>query len=200
MHKKKDWFVDKANDYDTDKHRTQNVNNIARGILGEVSFSKRMKIMDFGSGTGLLLSKIAPYVGEIIAVDISTSMNNVLRSKEIDCKIQIIEKDLTAEKLDIKFDAIISSMTFHHIDDIQGLFKKFYTLLNDKGTIAIADLDKEDGSFHTTDSGVFHKGFDRAEFKSFAENVGFRNLKIQSISTVKKPTGDYPVFLLTGEK
>jgi len=200
MHKKKDWFVDKASDYDTNKDRTQNVNNIAQGILGEVSFSKRMKIMDFGSGTGLLLSKIAPYVGEITAIDISTSMNNVLKTKKIDCKIQIVEMDLTAEKLDKKFDSIISSMTLHHIDDVKGLFKKFYTLLNDKGTIAIADLDKEDGSFHTTNTGVFHHGFDREEFKSFAESVGFRNLKIQSISTAEKPTGNYSVFLLTGEK
>lgn len=200
MHLKKDWFVDKANDYDTEKHRTQNVDNIAQGILKELSFSKKMKIMDFGSGTGLLLSKIAPYVGKITAVDISTSMNNVLKAKEIDCEIQILEMDLTTEKLDKKFDSIISSMTLHHVDDVQGLFKKFYALLNDKSTIAIADLDKEDGSFHTTDTGVFHYGFDRKEFMSFAQKAGFRNLKIQPISTVEKPTGNYSVFLLTGEK
>jgi len=200
MIKKKDWFIDKANNYDTNKNRTQNVDNIAQGILKEVIFSKKMKIMDFGSGTGLLLSKIASYVNEITAVDISSSMHNVLKTKEIDCKINIVEMDLTTEQLDEKFDSIISSMTLHHIDDVQGLFKKFYTLLNDKGTIAIADLDKEDGSFHSTNTGVFHSGFDREEFKIFAENAGFRNLKIQSISTVEKPTGCYPVFLLTGEK
>lgn len=200
MHIKKDWFIDKSNDYDTKNHIIQNVTNIAQGILEEISFSKRMKIMDFGSGTGLLLTKIAPYVEKITAIDISASMNNVLKAKEIDCEIQIIEKDLTTEKLDGKFDSIISSMTLHHIDDVKGLFKKFYTLLNDKGTIAIADLDKEDGSFHTIDTGIFHHGFDREEFKDFAENVGFRNLKIQSISTVEKPTGNYSVFLLTGEK
>lgn len=200
MHKKRDWFIDKANDYDIENHRTQNVNNIAQGILKEISFSKKMKIIDFGSGTGLLISKIAPYVGKITAVDISTSMNNVLKTKEFDCEIQIIEKDLTTENLDEKFDSIISSMTLHHIDDVEGLFKRFYNLLNDKGTIAIADLDKEDGSFHTSDTGVFHHGFEREELIVFAKNVGFRNLKIQSISTIEKPTGNYSVFLLTGEK
>ena len=197
---KKDWFVDKANDYDATKNRTKNVKNIAQGILKEISFSKGMKIMDFGSGTGLLLSKIAPFVGKITAVDISASMNNVLKAKEVDCEIQILEIDLTKEKLDEKFDSIISSMTLHHVDDVKGLFKHFYTLLNKKGTIAIADLDKENGSFHTSDTGVFHCGFDREEFKNLAKNAGFRNLKIQSISTVQKPTGNYPVFLLTGEK
>jgi hypothetical protein len=67
-------------------------------------------------------------------------------------------------------------------------------------SIAIADLDEEDGSFHTEDTGVFHNGFDRNELLNFAKNAGFKNLKIQTASTVIKPTGNYPVFLLTGEK
>ncbi len=161
-----------------------------------------MHIMDFGSGTGLLLSQIATHVGEITAVDISASMNGVLQSKmnAIDCKLQILELDLTKETLNTKFDSIISSMTIHHIENLQEIFKKFYSLLNDNGTIAIADLDKEDGSFHTEDTGVFHYGFDRNEFLSIAENTGFRHLKIQTASIMDKPTGNYPVFLLTGEK
>ncbi|MDY8134276.1 class I SAM-dependent methyltransferase [Aquimarina sp. 2201CG5-10] len=88
----------------------------------------------------------------------------------MDCEIQILEMDLTTEKLNEKFDSIISSMTLHHINNVDELFKTFYTLLNDKGTIAIADLDTEDGSFHTTDTGVFHHGFDRKEFKKL-ENI-----------------------------
>ena len=158
--------------------------------------------MDFGSGTGLLLSKIAPHVGEITAVDISASMNKVLQSKmnAIDCKVKIVELDLTKETLTTKFDSIISSMTIHHIENTQELFNKFYSMLNDNGTIAIADLDKEDGSFHTEDTGVFHFGFDRTEFLNSAEIAGFRELKIQTASVADKPTGKYPVFLLTGKK
>jgi len=156
--------------------------------------------MDFGSGTGLLLSEIAPYVGKITAVDISPSMNEMLKAKEVACEIEILEMDLTTETLEDKFDAIISSMTFHHVDNVKELFKKLYALLHDKGTIAIADLDTEDGSFHSSDTGVFHYGFDRAAFKRIAENAGFRNLKIQSISSIEKPRGTYSIFLLTGKK
>jgi cyclopropane fatty-acyl-phospholipid synthase-like methyltransferase len=200
MKENKDWFAEKANDYDADADRTQNVVNIAQGILNEISFSKNMKIMDFGSGTGLLLAQIAPYVGKITAVDISKSMNAVLQSKKVDCDLEMLEMDLTKEDLEDTFDAVISSMTFHHIDDVQGLFDKLYTLLNDKGSIAIADLDKEDGSFHSTDTGVFHLGFERADFINFAQKAGFRNVKIKTVSLIKKPTGNYPIFLLTAEK
>jgi cyclopropane fatty-acyl-phospholipid synthase-like methyltransferase len=171
-------------------------------MLKNLSFSKEMHIMDFGSGTGLLSSQIAPFVGEITAVDISPSMNGVLQSKikAIDCKVQIVELDLTKGTLETKFDAIISSMTMHHIEHVEEIFKKFYSLLDDNGTLAIADIDKEDGSFHTEDTGVFHYGFDRNEFLRIAENAGFRELKIQTASVMEKPTGSYPVFLLTGKK
>jgi 2-polyprenyl-3-methyl-5-hydroxy-6-metoxy-1,4-benzoquinol methylase len=200
--KPKDFFAEKAIDYDNEKSRTQNVSTIAQTILNEVSFSKEMSIMDFGSGTGLLLSEIAPYVGEITAVDISSSMIAVLNSKkeEIKCPIQIVQMDLTKETLDRKFDTIISSMTIHHIEDTLALFKKFHSLLKEDGTIAIADLDTEDGSFHTEDTGVFHNGFDREYFVKMVKNAGFKDIKIQNASTIIKSTKDYSVFLITAKK
>lgn len=198
----KDFFAHKAEAYDKEVARIGNVTNIANLILKEIDYSKAMHLMDFGSGTGLLLSKIAPYVGKITAIDISKSMNETLESKRntIDCSLEIIEMDLTKEHLNQKFDGIISSMTIHHVKDTLALFKKLYEMLNSNGTIALSDLDKEDGSFHKEDTGVFHFGFDREEFLSLAERAGFKNLKIQTVGLVEKPYGKYPVFLLTGNK
>lgn len=198
----KDFFESKAKEYDTEISRTKNVSTIAKTILQEVIFSKKMSIMDFGSGTGLLLSEIAPYVGEITAVDISSGMNDVLLSKKekLNCALQIMQMDLTKEVLDKKFDAIISSMTIHHIEDVLSLFKKFHSLLKDNGTIAIADLDTEDGSFHTEDTGVFHCGFDRDNFAELAKIAGFNDIKIQDASIIAKSNSNYSVFLLTAKK
>ena len=198
----KDYFEAKAKNYDSEKSRVDNVSNIANLILKEVAYQKDFNIMDFGSGTGLLLSKIAPYVGKITAVDISKSMNEVLKSKQqnIDCQLDILEIDLSKTDLNQRFDGIISSMTLHHVKDTLKLFEKFYSMLNKNGTIAIADLDKEDGSFHKTDTGVFHQGFNRDTFIGIAQSAGFKNLKIQTVGLVEKPYGKYPVFLLTGNK
>lgn len=200
--KNKDFFASKAKDYDAEVSRTQNVSTIAQTILKEVAFSKEMSIMDFGSGTGLLLSEIAPYVDQITAVDISPAMTDVLESKkeEIPCALQIVQMDLTKETLNQEFDAIISSMTIHHIEEPLALFQKLYTLLKTGGTIAIADLDTEDGSFHTEDTGVFHCGFDRENFVQMVKKAGFTDIKIQDASTIIKSNTNYTVFLLTAKK
>ena len=108
--------------------------------------------------------------------------------------------DLTVNTLDRKFDAIISSMTIHNIEDTLALFKKFQSLLHGNGINAIADLDTEDGSFHTEDTGVFHNGFDREYFAQMVKNAGFKEIKIQNASTIAKPTKDYSVFLITAQK
>lgn len=83
----KDYFSEKAEEFDVQSSITQNVGNIGQLILKEIPFSKEMHVMDFGSGTGLLLSQIAPFVKEITAIDISKAMIGVLQSKldRIEC-------------------------------------------------------------------------------------------------------------------
>lgn len=197
-----DYFEHKADSYDQVKDRVTNVENIANSILNNVKLDETMEIMDFGSGTGLLLERIASFVEKITAIDISKSMNKQLNRKreDLECELEILEMDLSKSKLDRKFDGIISSMTMHHVDDISAMFDKFYSMLNDGGVIAIADLDIEDGAFHTEDTGVFHFGFDRKNISNSAMESGFRDVKVISASVMQKPHGNYPVFLLTGNK
>lgn len=197
-----DYFKQKADSYDKDIKRVSNVDNIANSILSSIHFNNSMHILDFGSGTGLLLDRIAPFVKKITAVDISEAMCKQVdvKRKTLDCEVEILNLDLSKTKLDVKFDCIISSMTMHHIKDTQAMFNNFYSMLDDNGAIAISDLDFEDGSFHTEDTGVFHFGFERKSFQDKAVAAGFKNVKIITASIDEKSHGKYPVFLLTGNK
>jgi cyclopropane fatty-acyl-phospholipid synthase-like methyltransferase len=198
----KDFFEHKADIYDGDNNRVSNVENIANTLIGQVTLDKNMHLMDFGSGTGLLLERIAPFVQKITAIDISKSMNAQLDQKRanLSCEIDILEINLATTDLSEKFDGIISSMTMHHVSDVGEMFVKFHSLLNDDGFIAISDLDQEDGSFHTEDTGVYHFGFDRDAIIALAKQAGFRDLEIFDASVVQKPDGEFPVFLLTARK
>ena len=197
-----DKFAFKAKSYDKEERRVANVKNIANKIIDSIPLNKNMRAIDFGSGTGLLLENIAPYVKEIIAIDKSPSMNEVLSQKipKLDCKVEIKEIDNTKTDIDIKVDLILSSMTLHHIEDVKSILQKFYNMLNNNGYIAIADLDIEDGSFHQVDTGVYHFGFDRKELVKVAKEIGFKDIKIDDASIIKKPYGEYSVFLLTAKK
>lgn len=194
-----DFFQHKAAVYEKDERRVANVHTIADAIMARITLKPEMSLMDFGSGTGLLLGQIAPHVAKITAVDISKSMNQQLRDKQasLACEVEVIEMDLTTTKLDRTFDGIISSMTMHHVEDVAAMFKTFKSLLKPGGFIAIADLETEDGGFHTEDTGVFHLGFEGQALIDFATQAGFKNAEVGLASTIEKPQGDYPVLLLT---
>ena len=95
-------------------------------------------------------------------------------------------------------------MTLHHIEDAKGILKKFHDLLNPLGKLVIADLDKEDGSFHTDGTTDVHLGFERSELQKWVEEAGFADVRFSTAFEIKKKIGDaektFPVFLLTARK
>ena len=193
------YFDAQAPGWDNAGDRVRNVDNIAREMRRRVRFDDSMAIMDFGSGTGLLLERIAPLVGKITAVDTSPAMNAQLEQKRaaLDCELEILETDLVRAVPERRFDGIISSMTLHHIEDIPSLFTTFRELLREGGFIALADLDLEDGTFHEEEAGVFHLGFDRDALLAMASAAGFSRPEVTTASVVRKPRRDYPILLLT---
>jgi cyclopropane fatty-acyl-phospholipid synthase-like methyltransferase len=197
-----DHFEHKSKSWDMSSMRVKNAKGIAELIVKNIKLNKAMKLMDFGAGTGLLSYFIAPFVSKITAVDNSPSMLLEFKNKcnEFVCETEVIEKDLSKDTLDEKFDGIISSMTIHHLEDIVALFKKFYNMLNDGGFIAIADLDTEDGSFHSDGTGVFHHGFDREVLEAIAEEAGFKEIHFELASTINNPHATFTVFLMTAVK
>ena len=198
----KDFFAHKAHIYEQNPDRVDNVTNIANAILDKMKLAPSMHLLDFGSGTGLLLERIAHHVRKITAVDISPSMNKQLAEKQdkLACELEILQLDLESQAVEGQFDGIISSMTMHHVRDVGAMFRRFHEMVKPGGFIAISDLDKEDGSFHTEDTGVFHFGFDREEIGLAATQAGFENVEVVSASIIERETGDYPVFLLIASR
>ena len=197
-----DHFKNKSKSWDMSSMRVQNAKSIADLILKNIVFSDTMEVMDLGAGTGLLSYFIAPHVSKIVAVDNSPSMLNEFKNKasEFDSETEIIEADISKDDLNRTFDGIISSMTIHHVEDTKALFSKLYAMLNENGFIAIADLDTEDGSFHSDNAGVFHYGFDRKMLENIAKEVGFKNIRFDLASTINKPQATFTVFLMTASK
>jgi cyclopropane fatty-acyl-phospholipid synthase-like methyltransferase len=197
-----DHFKHKSKSWDMNSKRVKNAKSIASLIVKNIKFNGAMEIMDLGAGTGLLSYFIAPHVSKIIAVDNSPSMLEEFKNKasEFESETEILAADISTDDLGRTFDGIISSMTIHHVEDTKALFSKLYALLNDNGFIAIADLDTENGSFHSDNAGVFHYGFDRKMLETIAKEVGFKEITFELASTINKPQATFTVFLMTAIK
>ena len=193
--------------WDEKPARVNIAKNVAEKIKELVPLNQNMKVLDFGCGTGLLSFFLQPYVGEITGIDTSKGMIEVFDKKIKENQIEnmkCLNLDINTDKLPEKYDLIVSSMVFHHIKDISQILKVLYNYLNEDGYIAIADLVKEDGSFHDDNEGVEHFGFVIQEMENNLKEVGFKDIKSEIAHIVKKQREgterEYPIFLVVGRK
>ncbi|WP_457750049.1 class I SAM-dependent DNA methyltransferase [Sulfurimonas sp.] len=196
-----DHFQHKAQNWDSGDIRVNGAKTIATAIEKEIPLSKDMEILDFGVGTGLLGFAIAPKVKQVYGVDTSAKMLEKLQEKnKPELHIKTYHQDIIKEPLVQQFDGLLSSMTLHHVEDLNAFFKTIYSNIKKDGFIAIADLESEDGSFHSDNTGVHHFGFDAQNLGEIVQKSGFKDIKIQNINTISKAHRDFGVFLLTAYK
>jgi putative AdoMet-dependent methyltransferase len=197
-----DLFNEKAQDWDANDFRRQLSEAIGAAILKHVPLHAKMEAMDFGAGTGLISSHVAPSVQKILALDISESMLKQLLSKpELQGKVDVLCQNILDKPVDTKFDLIMSAMAMHHVEDTDKLIQRFSEHLKDGAIVALADLDKEDGDFHPAETqGVFHLGFDRNEFQTLLEKHGFEDICFHTAHTVVKEENEFPIFLVIATK
>ena len=196
-----DLFKEKSKDWDKGDMQVNGAKVIADAIKKQVSLSKDMELIDFGVGTGLLGFEIAKDIKQVHGVDISASMLDKLEAKNTDTlSILAYNRDIIKDPLDQIFDGLISSMTLHHVEDLKLFFDTIYKNTKDGGFIAIADLELEDGSFHSDNTGVFHFGFEEDKLLDIVRASGFKDAKFENINTINKPQRDFGVFLLTALK
>lgn len=198
-------FDERAKTWDADPMKIARAQAVADAIRERVSLSTDMTGFEYGCGTGLLSFALQPYLRRLTLADSSTGMLDVLREKIAATGIG----NMTPIKLDLtsdphpkeRFDITYSLMTFHHIPDTDRILRDLHALLANPGTLCIADLDSEDGSFHNYEfSG--HKGFDRDDLARRAKEAGFRNVSFSTVFNIRKgkPEKTYPVFLMVAEK
>ncbi len=196
-----DHFKDRASEWDQGTIRVNGAKKIANAIKNKIELNSSMKIMDFGVGTGLLGFEIAKNVGSIVGVDTSADMLKKLKEKNTEeLTIKPYHVDIVKYPIEERFDGIVSSMTLHHVQDLKLFFETIYKNLNDNSFIAIADLESEDGTFHSNNTGVFHYGFDKEELSLIVLASGFKEVQLENINRIKKPHKDFGIFLLTAKK
>jgi len=176
---------------------------VASHILQDIPLRKEMTVLEYGAGTGLLSLLLKDHVGRITLMDSSEGMIRVIRDKIAASSMSNLEPvfmDLEKESYQAEFDLIVSQMVLHHVNDVDGILRKFNGLLGNGGYLAIADLYPEDGSFHG-EGFTGHKGFHTGELTVKASAAGFRNIHFMECFVIhREQDAAYPVFLMTACK
>ncbi len=191
-----------AGEWDKGDLRQNIADAVFKTIVSRIALLNTMNIMDFGAGTGLLSFKVASMVRSVTGVDLSKGMLEQLEAKNTpSLQVEALLQDIMQNPLEKKFHGIVSSMAMHHVEDTARLFQTFYAHLGRDGFIAIADLEEEDGSFHSHgNEGVHHFGFKREVLRETIEAAGFKNVRFHNAFSVEREEGSYPIFLVTATK
>jgi ubiquinone/menaquinone biosynthesis C-methylase UbiE len=196
-------FDARARTWDADAAKGERARRVAELILRDARLRSDARVLEYGCGTGLLGFALRPHVGAITLADTSREMLAVAREKIAAMGAKnatTVELDLTAGPLPAaRYDLVCTLLTLHHIADVDAILNRFHMLLSPGGTVCIADLDEEDGSFHVPGA-VAHNGFDRAELAGRLQRAGFENVRFTTCCEVAKGGRQYPAFTALADK
>ena len=99
------------------------------------------RAVDLGCGTGHHASILATRFQEVLAVDISSPMLEIARTRRALPNISYELRDLrdvTPEK-DGRFDLVFSAFTLHHVPDLDDTLRQIRALLAPRGRVVLLD-------------------------------------------------------------
>ena len=201
-------FDERAKDWDADPKKVERARVTADAIRKTIPLSMEMHALEYGCGTGLLSFALQSDLEKITLADSSQGMLDVLGEKIAAAGVtnmHPVKLDLAVDPLPAeRYHLTYSLLTLHHVHDAKGILHKFHALLEPNGYLLVADLDKEDGSFHTDGTTDVHKGFERAELQGWVEEAGFGNVTFSTAFEIKKSIDGnektFPVFLMSARK
>ena len=198
-------FDERAKDWDSKPERVERAHAVADAIREALPLRPGMTALEYGCGTGLLSFFLQDEFASITLADTSQGMLDVLSDKIKAAKtahMHPVRLDLAVDPLPAqKFDVTYSLMVLHHIPSTDVILHKFHEILRPDGWLVVADLDKEDGSFHTDGSTDVHLGFRRDELQKRVEAIGFTEMHFSTAYEIHKIINEeqktFPVFLMT---
>ena len=201
-------FDNKAAEWDKNPMHWDRSEAIVKEIRNRIPLNRNMTAMEYGAGTGIASFLLRDQLKEITLMDNSSEMVRIIMEKIAASQVtnlKVLNFDLEHNEYSAeKFDLIFTQMVLHHVADIGAIIEKFGKLLNPGGYLAIADLYKEDGSFHG-EGFTGHLGFDPENLSGILMQNQFMEISYKSCFIINRKiteteSAEFDVFLLTAKR
>ncbi|KAG9225829.1 hypothetical protein CCMSSC00406_0008357 [Pleurotus cornucopiae] len=187
--------------------------------LGAYPFDEEKTVMmDFACGIGMVSRELAPYTKQIVGIDISQGLvdefnlrvnNQGLTPDEMKA-VCVHLKGVEGELDNLRFDAIICGMAYHHIQDIAKTTQTLAFFLKPGGVLLVNDmLEVDDITDNFKDMKkqadfehvVAHKhGFDEPTIRKVFEDAGLIKFELNIIAKAKYHKFPTKIFIAKGTK
>jgi ubiquinone/menaquinone biosynthesis C-methylase UbiE len=108
------------------------------------------RVLDIGSGPGLLAAELAGEGGRVLGVDPSESMLAMARRREIPQAEFEAGDALSLPVEDSSFDVAVSTQVLEYVEDVPGALREARRALRPGGRLLVLDTDWDSIVWHTT--------------------------------------------------
>jgi ubiquinone/menaquinone biosynthesis C-methylase UbiE len=109
------------------------------------------KVIDIGSGPGLLAAELADEGAEVLGVEPSESMLAMSRRREIPRADFQAGDALALPAADASFDAAVSTQVLEYVEDVGGALREARRVLRPGGRLLVLDTDWDSIVWHSAD-------------------------------------------------
>lgn len=166
------------------------------------SLLPRLRVADFGCGTGILSVSIASWADRVTAVDSNPAALKEAKARakrESISNIEFLQEDL--HQLSVKDesqDLVVISQSLHHVRQPQDVLREAHRILRREGRIVVLELMPHDQIWVKERLGHQHLGFEPQMLKTLLVKKGFSRVEEQTHA--RDTQSPFRVYLLTAEK
>ena len=181
-----------------------------RPVIDSLTTQKgsKLDVLDIGCGTGLLSAQVAPLVQDVVAIDPTEGMIDMLRGKLEDTNANMpkniqpicrlledpedpvlpVDNDTGNRR---KFDLIISHLVLHHVPDLRPFLRTLLGCLKQGGRVALTDYEDfglQAKKFHPQSKWdtVERHGIQIAWMEGLMKEAGFSEVSVRVAFTLTK--------------
>lgn len=198
-------FDQLAATWDEDPARVERARTVARAIVDRVDLQGAHVVED-GCGTGLLGFALLELenLATVTFIDPAEGMRAVVSRKIESLPPQRACVLAPWDDVGSAHQLVTSLMVLHHVDDPASTIRRWAEWLEVGGTLAIADLAAEDGSFHDEGLEYVHDGFDPDDVAAWMRAANLEPGNASTVFTMEKTVDgesrSFPVWLLLGTR